>query len=74
MRAHPHRHPRPIVELAFRDQAGVEDVALATAANVMRAQLERETGDQLDLAIALRIMAPAVASYHAALVAQRGAS
>lgn len=64
-------HPRPMVERRFRDLAGAEDVALATAANVMRAQLEQETGDKLDVAIALRIMAPAIASFHAALAAQR---
>lgn len=55
----------------FRDEESRVDVALVTATNVMRAKLEEATGDQLDVAVALRIMAPAIASFQAALAAQR---
>lgn len=40
------------------------------ATSVMRQRLEAETGDQLDEAIALRIMAAATAAFSAALAAQ----
>lgn len=61
---------RAVEVQSFRDDQAQVDVALVTATNVMRAQLEQATGDQLDVAVALRIMAPAIASFQAALAAQ----
>lgn len=61
-----------VVEVpSYRDEAACVDVALVTATNVMRAKLEEATGDQLAVDVALRIMAPAIASFQAALAAQR---
>lgn len=66
----PASRPVPIDVLPYRDAAGRVDVALLAATAVMRAQLETETGDKLDLAIALRVMAPALAAFSAAIAAQ----
>lgn len=62
--------PAPLVEPAFRTDRQRVDVALMAATSVMRQRLEAETGDQLDEAIALRIMAAATAAFSAALAAQ----
>ncbi len=62
--------PVPLVEPAFRTDRQRVDVALMAATSVMRQRLEAETGDQLDEAIALRIMAAATAAFSAALAAQ----
>lgn len=64
--------PAPLVEPAYRDALGRVDVALMAATSVMRQRLEVETGDRLDEAVALRIMAAATAAFSAAMAAQDG--
>lgn len=64
--------PAPLVEPSFRDHRQHVDVALMAATSVMRQRLEAETGDQLDEAVAMRIMAAATAAFSAALAAQCG--
>ena len=63
---------RPIDSPEHRDLDGQVDVALVTATNVMRAQLKQATGDDLAVDVALRVMAPALAAFSAALAAQAG--
>lgn len=62
----------PIDLPEYRTDAQRIDVALMAATSVMRQRLEVETGDKLDEAIALRIMAAATAAFSAAMAAQRG--
>lgn len=64
------RAPRPVEVPGYRDTAGRVDVALLAATSVMRKKLEEATGDQLAVDVALRVMAPALAAFSAALAAQ----
>ena len=59
-------------QILQRKPSGVICVATPThkASNVMRKKLEEATGDQLAVDVALRVMAPALAAFSAALAAQ----
>jgi hypothetical protein len=63
--------PRPIDLPAFRTDRDQVDLALVAAANILRTKLEEETGDELALEIALRVLAPTIATFTAALSAQQ---